>query len=452
MEVFTPPPSPPCDSILQALYPFDGDAWDYSGNSNHGLLLGAATTDGELHIPKDDSSAVQLPDELLNGATDLTITFRIRFEGFHYDGFFPYNYILSVFNNNNAFGFGYVRNENHFRVHLQDEYNFDLPFLLDSTVWYCMAVQREGSTLRYFLNGEQTGGDMTAPSAPIAVAPDGLVLGQDKDCSFGCFAENQSLFGDLDNFRIYHRVLAPEELAEFCEATYVNLTVCEGDEYDEYGTSGIYEENFISQDGCDSIRILELEYTPTVEGFVEVDICGGESYDGYTSSGSYVDTLIAFSGCDSIRNLELMVRQGGTFYIDTTICVEQIYYKYNQPGEYVDVFPNEFGCDSVRVLNLDVIPVEPLYIQNAFSPNFDGINDHFMIQSAADLEVELISVRIFSRWGSLVYDARFPALNSNLWDGRLSGSPVPDGVYTYLVQYNCNGLKRQVQGALHLIK
>ncbi|MCB0644553.1 MAG: gliding motility-associated C-terminal domain-containing protein [Phaeodactylibacter sp.] len=448
-----PPPSmPPCDSILQVLYPFEGNGLDFSGNGNDGVLTGAATALGALHIPKDDSSALEIPEALLNGVGDFTITFRIRFDGFHYSGYAPYNYILSVYNNNNAFGFGYVRNENHFRVHLQDEYNFDLPELLDSTVWYCMAVQREANILRYFIDGEQTGGDVPAPSDPIEVAPDGLVLGQDRDCYFGCYAENQSMFGDLDNFRIYHRVLSAEELAEFCTPTYLSVTACEGEAYDNYGQSGIYEENFISPEGCDSIRILDLDFTGSVFGQESVGICGGESYAGHSETGIYIDTLVAANGCDSIRELNLIVTEGGTFYIDTTICVEQAYYRYNAPGTYVDSFVNSYGCDSIRILNLDVIPLEPLYIQTAFSPNFDGVNDHFLVQAAPELEVQLKTLRIFSRWGELVYEIQNPALNANLWDGRLGSQPAPDGVYVYLLEYECNGLKRLEQGSVQLIK
>lgn len=442
---------PPCDLDLVGLYGFDFTAIDLSGNANDGVLAGNAVIDGDLFIPRDDVSFVGLPEELLQGVTDFTISFRIRFDSFHYTGFAPYNYILSVYNNNNAFGFGYVRTENAFRVHLQDEYDVPLPDLLDSTRWYCMAVQRDGNQLRYFLDGEQVGSDLTVPSAPIEVAPDGLVIGQDKDCDFGCYAANQSMMGNLDNLRFYHRVLAAEELEQFCEKTIETIVYCEGQDPGPYPADGLYEENFLTADGCDSIRAVEVTLQENVYGEVDTVICGGAAVEGYTTTGVYLDSFPILNGCDSIRTLNLTVLNGGTTFIDTTICVEDAYYLYNKTGIYTDSFLSTYGCDSIRILDLKVIPADPLYIPNAFSPNFDGINDYFRIEAAPDLEVQILNLQIFSRWGELVYENQDAAVRQNLWDGRWRGQALNPGVYLYVLEYECLGRRRQETGTIQLL-
>jgi gliding motility-associated-like protein len=71
-------------------------------------------------------------------------------------------------------------------------------------------------------------------------------------------------------------------------------------------------------------------------------------------------------------------------------------------------------------------------IPNGFSPNHDGINDHYVIihpyNTIADLQV-------FNRWGNIVYK------NTNYqndWDGKgignFLGQDVLDGTYYYIIK------------------
>ncbi|MFM9055588.1 MAG: gliding motility-associated C-terminal domain-containing protein [Bacteroidota bacterium] len=63
---------------------------------------------------------------------------------------------------------------------------------------------------------------------------------------------------------------------------------------------------------------------------------------------------------------------------------------------------------------------------NAFSPNGDGINERFAVESADPIEGEL---RIYSRDGRLLYRTR--SLSQG-WDGRLAtGEFAPEGTYIF---------------------
>jgi len=80
---------------------------------------------------------------------------------------------------------------------------------------------------------------------------------------------------------------------------------------------------------------------------------------------------------------------------------------------------NTEGCEKEDFVRVFVSKEKNVYIPNAFSPNNDGINDRFFIQ--ADRKVRRIkTLRIFDRWGNLVYEAEdFPPNDPAYgWDGR----------------------------------
>jgi gliding motility-associated-like protein len=63
-----------------------------------------------------------------------------------------------------------------------------------------------------------------------------------------------------------------------------------------------------------------------------------------------------------------------------------------------------------------------------FSPNDDNIND--VIDFNDVFADDLISVKVFSRWGRLVFDC----INSScVWNGYFNGSLLPQGTYYYVV-------------------
>lgn len=93
--------------------------------------------------------------------------------------------------------------------------------------------------------------------------------------------------------------------------------------------------------------------------------------------------------------------------------VHFVYYTYPQNCNEGDSIMLTVGCDY------------ELFIPSTFTPNGDGINDFFEIQSNNLLE---FNMNIFDRWGSLIYSTNSI---SNFWDGTLKGELVPSGNYTY---------------------
>ncbi len=90
------------------------------------------------------------------------------------------------------------------------------------------------------------------------------------------------------------------------------------------------------------------------------------------------------------------------------------------------------GFDSVRVV---VIPIPDIYMPTAFSPNSDGQNDEIR-PSYFEVE-ELITYRIYNRWGVLVFET---SDMDEAWDGTYKGTPQEIGAFAYYIEAKGIGL------------
>lgn len=112
-----------------------------------------------------------------------------------------------------------------------------------------------------------------------------------------------------------------------------------------------------------------------------------------------------------------------------------IYYK---PGEYSVKLTIEsaLGCvDSMRFEKI-VVDKSELHIPNVFSPDGDGLNDNFIVESKS---LRFISVDVYSRSGIKVYS--FFGEGETLrewegWDGTVNKSSIKatPGVYFYMIR------------------
>lgn len=114
-----------------------------------------------------------------------------------------------------------------------------------------------------------------------------------------------------------------------------------------------------------------------------------------------------------------------------------------------------FGdCVEIRTVTVEVIADPELYIANMFSPNNDGNNDDFLIQSDPDQDIIINSFLIYDRWGNLVFEAEDFKTNSTewAWDGTFNGKVVNPGVFIYLVRYTHNNSELVKHGTITLVK
>lgn len=93
------------------------------------------------------------------------------------------------------------------------------------------------------------------------------------------------------------------------------------------------------------------------------------------------------------------------------------------------------GCSASVSVTIQVLQQRPIYAPNVFSPNDDGINDHFTI-FGGDEVIQIQQLSIFDRWGGVVFEgSNFPPNSpSQGWDGRRKGKAVHAGVYAWFAK------------------
>ena len=89
------------------------------------------------------------------------------------------------------------------------------------------------------------------------------------------------------------------------------------------------------------------------------------------------------------------------------------------------------GCADTTSICVIIIPDFHLTVPNVFTPNGDGQNDIWYIESVG---LKDLAVKIYNRWGELVYD--LTGVN-NGWNGKnKNGKMCSDGTYYYVATAN----------------
>jgi gliding motility-associated-like protein len=92
---------------------------------------------------------------------------------------------------------------------------------------------------------------------------------------------------------------------------------------------------------------------------------------------------------------------------------------------------NQAGCSSYDSVWVNAYRLE---VPNAFSPNGDGIHDLWVIPELKAYTAA--AVEVFNRWGQPVFHSTG---YNKPWDGSFAGSPLPAGVYYFIVNPNIMG-------------
>jgi len=121
---------------------------------------------------------------------------------------------------------------------------------------------------------------------------------------------------------------------------------------------------------------------------------------------------------------------------------------YSETGEYTILLTvtDMNGCDTV-VAHIITVKIAQLKIPYAITPNGDGKNDYF-VPFPGYTSVNEVNMKIFDRWGKLVFETHDPGIN---WDGNDSTThqPCSDGTYFYICDVFENTLEGTVMRNLH---
>ena len=110
------------------------------------------------------------------------------------------------------------------------------------------------------------------------------------------------------------------------------------------------------------------------------------------------------------------------------------HFRVNEPSAVVSQNPNGIN--------------DHVIYPNSFSPNGDGLNDEFEIQTHGVTHVE---IRVFDRWGQLIYQEEG---TQPIWNGKdKNGNEVTNGQYLLQVNYQIlGGDRNSITSPIHVIR
>ncbi len=193
------------------------------------------------------------------------------------------------------------------------------------------------------------------------------------------------------------------------------------------GAAGIYSVTVTSLNCSDADSII-ISIHPEI--FVTIcedtTICNGSSIVLHASGGTVYSWHPGNSLNDSYSSDPVASPDTSTTY-------------------YVTV--SDGKCISTDSIRVSVDDRFALHIPNSFTPNNDGLNDIFKINSA--MVVVSFYGQIFNRWGSLIYE--WSDAESG-WDGKYKDKVVPEGVYVYVIKSEGLCGRKEITGHVTLLK
>ncbi|MEQ8705933.1 MAG: choice-of-anchor L domain-containing protein [Phaeodactylibacter sp.] len=113
------------------------------------------------------------------------------------------------------------------------------------------------------------------------------------------------------------------------------------------------------------------------------------------------------------------------------------------------------GCTGEDIMTLYAEKFRPVLVPTGFTPNNDGVNDILSILTREGVDVDILTFRIFDRWGELIYEDNdiTPNQPARGWDGNYRGKLAQPGVYLWIIEVEYrDGLREVFKGQTTLIR
>lgn len=178
-------------------------------------------------------------------------------------------------------------------------------------------------------------------------------------------------------------------------------------------SAGVYLITLTNEDGCQVDTIVTLtEPNPLSITFLDSQISECGEANGFISVNG--------SGGISPFSYNWSNGQSGA-YLDGI-----------DEGAYILTLSDANNCSVTDTFSIECLPLLPIIAPQFLSPNGDQLNDLWILQNTA--QYPELEVKIYNRWGGLVYEAK-PYLND--WNGwSIKGSPegpLPAATYFYYI-------------------
>ncbi len=309
----------------------------------------------------------------------------------------------------------------------------------------------KGSNTTIFASGAQNyiwspqnGLNMLSSSAAIAspsVSTNYTIIGVNSSGSVSCVM-TQEVFVQV----VPNATASTSGSVSICRGESVRISAYGGDTYVWYPSTGL------------SNNLVPFPYaSPSITTVYSANVSNG----GMCSSVAQVTVNVhpypeVNAGPDQTINLDepMYLNATGTGTL-TWVFGEGILCK---DCPYTQIMPknsscyrieavNQFGCKATDEVCVEVTKDFNVYIPNVFTPNYDGINDEFMVYGTGIEEIEMI---IFDRWGERLYTSKEQLKG---WDGTFKGEMSKNDAYVYLINFKTiDGKKHTRTGHVTLMK
>lgn len=184
--------------------------------------------------------------------------------------------------------------------------------------------------------------------------------------------------------------------------------------------------------------LISADFTAdSIEGYVPLTV--HFTYTGYGASTFYWD--FGDGSSSNVQNpVHTYENMSDPFYYVVLVVT-------SGPPDY---------CEDIDTIAIHAILPSSILVPNIFTPNNDGINDVFQIESQS---IQTITISIFNRWGKKVYtmgvsDFTIKKEKKDIWDGTSKNDgKCADGTYFYILDAVGNDRKEyHMQGTITLLR
>ena len=183
--------------------------------------------------------------------------------------------------------------------------------------------------------------------------------------------------------------------------------------------------------GTQTISITSTPNSPTAG--TDAEYCLTGTFADITASGNG-GTLTWYNN----PSLTTSIGSGSTFAPQSTPGVTTYY-----------VTETVSGCEGpASTVQITLIECD-IAVPTAFTPNADGAHDTWELINLDNAYPNNI-VRIYNRWGNILFESEQGKYNSNVWDGSYKGEILPVGSYYFIIELN-NDDKESITGTVTIV-
>lgn len=283
----------------------------------------------------------------------------------------------------------------------------DATIVIDTTETSCNS---RNLTINYTVNNFNST-ELLPANTPIAIYAEGQLIAQ-------AFTENNIPINGYESGVINVTIpnLIPDNFL-------LNLVVDD----DGFGNSTVIE--ILENNNIDE-TIINLFPEPTVTNLPSLKLCD----IGFNTAIFNLNNALTNINDTAFLNFTFFENLQDLEQNENNILNPENYQSHNSP-QTIFIRAEKNSCYDIFTFILNTENCPPI-IPQGFSPNNDGINDHFNIQGLYTI-FEKHELLIYSRYGNLIFKG-----NDNLkWYGVSNhginkGKPVPTGTYFYVLKLN----------------